>query len=357
MNHFCEIINGYFQSYKQLSKKRINIAELEKLVISQLNSFAEYQILGGYENFYKSILRLKKDGVLVPMKKNIPNGRDPSLPLHWWYSPPQTESNWEAIKMLQMSDKLKLNTYKSNPVLQTENEWNRIMTVYHFLNNSSNREVISREERSLELFGDEKFLSEKEGKAFLLRIGLTLDDIKAEVHGEPFVFWLQPGKELVDVNTILIVENKSFFHTCVKLMRRNKLVLNPQVIIYGEGKHIENSFSFFFDMFPKDDYQFYYVGDIDPEGWGIYYRLSQNFPQVNIKLAVPFYKKMIEISKRDISVNHYENNYHLIFILAELISRGEKELELVINKLWNQKKRIPQEVLTIETLTRGVMYE
>lgn len=252
-----------------------------------------------------------------------------------------------------MSDRLRLNTYRTNPVLQTEEEWNRIKIVYHFLNNSTNREIVSREERSLELFNDEKFLSETEGRAFLTRVGLTLDDLKAEAHGEPFVFWLQPGKELMDINTVLIVENKSFFHTCVKLMRRKQLMLNPQVVIYGEGKHIENSFSFFFEMFPKKEYRIYYVGDIDPEGWGIYYRLSQNYPDTNFELAVPFYKEMIEISKKDITVNHHKNENHLGYIINELNSRGEFEIVDNVNELWIQNIRIPQEVLTIETLSRG----
>ncbi|CAH0345732.1 Wadjet anti-phage system protein JetD domain-containing protein [Bacillus sp. CECT 9360] len=357
MPYFYERLKSYFHSFKQQSKKKLNIEELEQFVITELNSFAEYQKLGGYQEFYNSIQLLKKDGVLVPVKKNKPNGRDPILPVHWWFIPPHNESKWEAIKMLQMSDKIKLNSYKSNPLLQTEDEWNRISSVYHFLKNSTNREVISREERSLELFNDEKFLSETEGRAFLSRIGVALGDLKAEAHGEPFVFWLQPGKELTDINTVLIVENKSFFHTCVKLMRRNELLLNPQVIIYGEGKHIENSFSFFFEMFPKNEYHFYYVGDIDPEGWGIYYRLLQNFPNTNFQLAVPLYQKMIEISKKDITVNHHKNENHLGFIINELDSRGEYEIKDNVNELWIQNIRIPQEVLTIETLSRGEVNE
>lgn len=357
MNYISEILANHFQSYKKQSKKRVNIEELEQVVREKFNSFLEYQELGGYKVFYESIQYLKKDGVLVPMKKNASNGRVPSLPLHWWYIPPKVESKWEAIKMLQISDKLKLDIYKSNPVLQTEEEWNRIISVYHFLNNSTNREMISREERSLELFDDEKFLTETEGKAFLTRIGLSLEDLKSVTLGEPFVFWIEPGKELDNINTILIVENKSFFHTSVKLMRRNQLALNPQVIIYGEGKHIENSFTFFFDMFPNKEYQFYYAGDIDPEGWGIYYRLTKNFPQVNFRLAVPFYKKMIEFSKSSIEVEHYENDDQLDYILQELNSSGENDLIVAIQKLWSQKKRVPQEVLTIETLTRGVIDE
>jgi hypothetical protein len=357
MHPFYVLIKEYLQTLKQNSKKRINVKELEELVINSLHTKEEYQKLNGYYSFFDSIQQLNKEGILIPMKKNIANGRNPFLPLYWWYIPAVVESRWDQIRLLQMSDKLNLHYYKSNPSFQTEIEWKRILAVYDFLNNAKNRVVISREERSYELFNDEKFLSEKKGKNFITRLGLGLEDLKAEIYGEPFVFWLKPGSSLLNINNVLIVENKSFFHTCVKLMKSNQLELNPQLLIYGEGKHIENSFSFFYEMFPNKEYNIFYAGDIDPEGWGIYYRLSKNFPHSTFKLAIPLYKKMIGFFDKANIVDHIKNKKHLDFIKNELDLNGEKGLEETILNLWSQKRRIPQEVLTIETLTKGGVIE
>jgi hypothetical protein len=348
-----KMINEYLQSINHSSKKRINIAELENVLINMFQSSEEYRKNGGYDGFSDCIQKLKGDGILVPMKKNSPNGRNPTLPLNWWYIPPTVKGSWEPIEMLKMSDKLNLIYFKSNPSLQTDKEWMRIKSVYHFLNNCKNKLVISREERSLELFDDEKFLSETTGRTFLSRLGINLEDLKAEIHGEPFVFWLQPGVELMDIQTVLIVENKSFFHTCVKLMRKNQLVLNPQLVIYGEGKHIEKSFAFFYEMFPKKAYDIYYAGDIDPEGWGIYYRLSQNFSKAKFQLAIPIYNKMVEFLSKIVEVEHQKNEIHLDFVIKELQVKGSSTLVEVIQMLWTQNKRIPQEVLTIETFSKG----
>ena len=102
--------------------------------------------------------------------------------------------------------------------------------------------MVSVEERSLELFGHEKFLldgdSFPEGKGFLTRIGISEEQLKMVNYGEPFVFWLKQGKEIKDIQRVLIVENLSFFHTSIKLLEANKLDYEPELIIYGEG--IEN---------------------------------------------------------------------------------------------------------------------
>ena len=82
--------------------------------------------------------------------------------------------------------------------------------------------MVSLEERSLELFGHEKFLLDSDlfpdGKGFLNRIGIQKNSLKIVHYGEPFVFWMKQGKEMKDIQRVLIVENLSFFHTSIKLL-------------------------------------------------------------------------------------------------------------------------------------------
>ena len=59
---------------------------------------------------------------------------------------------------------------------------NEFENLYTFLQTAEEREVVSVEERSLELFGHEKFLQDSElfpeGKGFLTRIGIPEEKLK-----------------------------------------------------------------------------------------------------------------------------------------------------------------------------------
>ena len=74
-----------------------------------------------------------------------------------------------------------------------------------FFKSSQEREIVSLEERSLELFGHEKFLLDSDifpdGKGFLTRIGISEEQLKMVNYGEPFVFWMKQGKEMKDIQT------------------------------------------------------------------------------------------------------------------------------------------------------------
>ena len=61
-----------------------------------------------------------------------------------------------------------------------------------------------------------------------------------------------------------------------------------------QATKIENSFSFFFRMFPPKSYLFYYVGDLDASGYGIFERLKEKYPDCCIQPALKIYRKMLQ---------------------------------------------------------------
>nr|WP_285890719.1 Wadjet anti-phage system protein JetD domain-containing protein [Mesobacillus maritimus] len=255
---------------------------------------------------------------------------------------------------MKLSDVFDFTYYENHPEWQTEDEWNRIQNLYTFLQSSEEREIVSLEERCLELFGHEKFLLDSdqfpEGKGFLTRIGVTDEQLKIVKLGEPFVFWLKQGKEIKDVQRVLIIENLSFFHTAIQLLETNQLDYEPELLIYGEGTKIERSFSFFFRMFPEKNYLIYYAGDLDAAGYGIVMRLIEKYPETTIQPALKIYRKMLECQdqKNDQKTGQLQNlKYRDLFFQWFT----EEEQEQLI-QLWQENKRIPQEVLTIETWRR-----
>ena len=329
-------------------KKKININDLEIQLRKLLNDYFE---MDGYSLFYQAIETLQAEGQLIPIQNNQYNGRSPSLSLYYWVNIKVQSSKWDRLEMMKLSDQFDFSYYERHPEWQTIDEWNRIQNVYTFLKSSQERQIVSVEERSLELFGHEKFLydydSFPDGKGFLARIGITEDQLKMVNYGEPFVFWMKQGKELKDVQRVLIVENLSFFHTAIKLLETNQLDYEPELIIYGEGTKIERSFSFFFQMFPPKSYLFYYAGDLDASGYAILIRLIEKYSDSCIQPALKIYRKMLECltQRNDQKMGHTQNlKYRDLFFQWFTVDE-----QALLQQLWQENKRIPQEVLTIET--------
>lgn len=332
-------------------RKKINSNDLEYQLRKLMDDYFE---MDGYSLFYSAIQTLQGEGQLSPIQNNQYNGKIPSLALYYWVNKKVQADKWDRLEMMKLSDQFDFSYYERHPEWQTQEEWQRIQNVYTFLKSSQKRDIVSLEERSLELFGHEKFLidsdSSPDGKGFLTRIGLSEDQLKVVNYGEPFVFWLKQGKEIKDIQRVLIVENLSFFHTSIKLLEDNQLDYEPELIIYGEGTKIERSFSFFFRMFPPKPYLFYYAGDLDAAGYGILIRLIEKYPECSIQPALKIYRKMLQCldQKNDQKLGQTQNlQYRDIFF-----QWFTDEEQALLGQLWQENKRIPQEVLTVETWRR-----
>lgn len=329
-------------------KKKINIHDLELQLRRLMDDYFE---MDGYSLFYRAIETLYEEGQLSPIQNGQYNGKTPALSLYYWVNIKTQETKWDRLEMMKLSDQFDFSYYDRHPEWQTKEEWKRIENVYTFLKSSQERETVSIEERSLELFGHEKFLTDgdefPDGMGFLTRLNITEGQLKMMKYGEPFVFWMKPGKEIKDIQRVLIIENLSFFHTSIKLLAANQLDYEPELIIYGEGTKIERSFSFFFRMFPHKNYLFYYAGDLDAEGYGILLRLIEKYPDCCIQPAIKIYRKMLECLEQsnDQKIGQTQNiKYRDLFF-----QWFTEEEQALLQRLWRENKRIPQEVLTIET--------
>ena len=332
-------------------KKKINLNDLEIQLRKLLDHYFE---MDGYSLFYQAIETLQAEGQLIPIRNNQYNGKTPVLPLYYWVNMKVEAAKWDRLEMMKLSDLFDFSFYERHPEWQTNEEWTRIQHLYTFLKSDQEREVVSVEERSLELFGHEKFLRDSDifpdGKGFLTRIGVSEEQLKIVNLGEPFVFWMKQGKEMKEIQRVLIVENLSFFHTSIKLLEADQLDYEPELIIYGEGTKIERSFSFFFRMFPEKSYLFYYAGDLDAAGYGIFARLKEKYPECCIQPALKIYRKMLEC--REQRNDQKQGQTQNIKYRDSFFQWFTEEEQALLLELWQENKRIPQEVLTIETWRR-----
>ncbi|WP_042347799.1 Wadjet anti-phage system protein JetD domain-containing protein [Bacillus massiliigorillae] len=344
-------VRGFIEDIQHPNqKKKVNINDLEYQLEQQIEAYFD---MDGYTLFYYAIEKLENEGQLTPIRNMQQNGKSPSLPLYYWVNIKKATTQWNRLDMLRLSNLFDFSYYEHNPEWQTQEEWKRIEKLYTFLQSKEERIIVSIEERSVELFGHEKFLTDEnlfpEGKGFLNRINVPMEELKCIELAEPFVFWLKPGKELKDIKRILIVEKLSVFHTCVDLLVSEQLDYEPELIIFGDGEKIENSFSFFFRMFPEQEYLFYYVGDIDPEGYSILNRLIEKHSDCCIQPALKIYRKMLEnVEKANKQIKQVKNIEHR----NHFFSWFTEDEQAILLQLWNEDLRIPLEVLTLETWRR-----
>ncbi|MCK8488265.1 DUF2220 domain-containing protein [Paenibacillus sp. MBLB2552] len=341
-------------NYLNTQKNRtFDIHRLEKAFMSAVGIDAF-----SYKKFASFVRDLEYDGEIVPVKnkQNIHNGKDPHLPVEWRLIKKQIESRWNIGQFMTLASLIDLSFYQSHPGEQTEEAWSRILAVAAFLESHGPKIWVSREERSYQLFHDEKWMDTSEGKEFLRRIKKTLPDLYARVYGEPFVYWLQPRMLTEDVRRILIVENRSLFHSCRRVLEESGNIygLSPELLIFGRGKHIVSSLSYLEDLrVPVPLTTIWYAGDYDPSGFAIYDSLKRSSPDYPIQLAITLYEEMAQQAKSPVPVKpgQVQNREQVALFFEEV-----KPYPLILDKAeqsWSNRVRFPQEAISYENMQKG----
>jgi len=353
------IIRNYISKLYYENKKRFDLNSLERFVIDQYKGETEYLLKGGYRELYTQMMELVNKGAIKEIKASSHNGLNPPLKTSWQILIHKEHSKWDKSKMLKYSDLLDFSYYINHPSFQTDLEWEYIENIYRFLKSASEREVISVEERCLELFYDEKFLTNRKeitkGKhGILTRLKLTYEDLKMKKYGEMFINW---NKGVNEIKKVIVLENHSTFFTFKRIVEVYDEVLGfrPDALIYGEGKKIESSFSFLEEIIDISKVEILYFGDIDSEGFGIYVRLKERYTNVNIKLYRVAYEKLITLSNRAYpTVGQQKNEHYYNKFIDEMKDYLAEDQIKKLEYLWNNDLRIPQELINYEYLLKVI---
>lgn len=347
-----------FKKEKLAGRLRFELAELENFIQSKLGGASAYQAAGGYQNFYQLLKKLEAEAEIRAVKSSDFNQQLPQLKKRWTLLR-EEEKGWSDEIILQLSRQLKLSYYLKRPAEQTAGLKQKLLYICNFLNNKEKREWASREERSLELFADEKFLSRSAGKKLLNNLNLRLADLKAQQYNHLFVYWcLDPTA----INNILIMENHSAFIGAKKALAAGINIFKQDfdTVIYGQGKKIVGSFSFLEELLGLDaaeqrpqlinSLNIYYAGDLDPEGLAIYTSLKTKYPQFKIKMLGEYYQLLLEESERFYPCRKRQNKNEKVLeaVLKEFKELGLKELVEALTQIWENNQRLPQELITLE---------
>jgi len=325
-----------------------------------LNEIKVFYNIKEYIELYQLICYLIENNRVKPVKSSKTNGMKPAL--YNKYIIVKDEKDYRQYKN-------EIN-YELNPAINTsyylknmdkyENDKNYILKFSKFLDNNAVElnKTISKNERSFQIWQEEKFLSEGKGEKLLKNLGFDLSFLNIYETSEPLSYY---SLNKTEPQNILIVENKDTFYSIRKHLmesdNNNILGQNVSTVIYGSGKKIYKSFSdfklwgepYFFNIKNK----FFYFGDLDYEGIIIYERIYENFKDnLEIKLFKEAYMYMVD--------KYISNNLNLPKT-KEMQNKNIREIFLdnfddkykkIILDILISGKYIPQEIISINDMEK-----
>lgn len=323
-----------------MRKKKIQLEDI-------LNEFPEKS----YEEIYQEIMSRIERGILVPIEASKTNGRKPALRNRYWM----------IIEEKDYSEVLQELKYRINPSIDVSyfikhpdkfeeyGDYIRLISSYLDERKASLAVPLTINERSFDIFHEEKFLDRNGGREFLSYLGMSNEKLNFYETSEPMSYYSHTKQT---PQNLLIIENKDTFYSMRRHLIEGKqeiLGLEIGTLIYGGGKRIYRTFEDYEKgvepYFTDSNNTIYYFGDLDYEGILIYEKLCDTYP-IHIALFVTCYEKMMEKALRigiaRLPVMKDGQNNH---IGMRFIKQFSNEKQKLISEILQAGRYIPQEIL------------
>lgn len=314
-----------------------------------------------YEELYRSIRQQLDTGALKPVKASGTNGKKPALHREYWIL--EEKKDYSALEeelKYGLHPLLSVDYYFSHlEIYEQDRPWIQMLNDYLLHNREALNCRESLNERSFEIWNQEKFLTKGPGKKLLKRCGLDLEFLNIYETGEPLAYYSHTRQ--VPQN-LLILENKDTFYSMRQhLLRGNSRILGVDIgtLIYGGGKRILRSFRDFavcVEPYMKEAANtIYYFGDLDYEGIGIYESLAELFRERwKIVPFYPAYEKMLEKARRNFlrlpkTKEQQNRNLSGDFFAHFPESTRRQMLEILEGNAY-----IPQEIINLSDLSQDL---
>ena len=276
----------------------------KKIDLEELTKGKKFE---AYKDEAEYIFRLISSGHISPVRASGTNGKSPALYNRYWLNEKEDDDPGISDEInFRLSPLICTDYYKKHTdVYRRERSF--VLSLSRYLDSNRDTkpsEVISVNERSFEIWGREKFLSGQKADGItaadiLKHCGITVDQLQVYPTAEPFAYYTHFRS--VPQN-ILILENLDPFYGLRKyLIEEDDEIfgLSFGTMIYGGGKRIVKSFRDFelsaepYLMDRKN--KFYYAGDLDYEGIGIYESLAEKIRgSLEIRPFIAYYDRMLK---------------------------------------------------------------
>ncbi|UMZ74677.1 DUF2399 domain-containing protein [Natranaerofaba carboxydovora] len=347
-----KLVTDFSKKIKPGTKKtKLDIYELENGLVKKLGK-KDFNILGGYAKFAESVEVLIEQNKLQPVKKSGSNGKNPALYNKYWLLINQ-ELRKQVKKELLLFQHLDNASffYETYPEKFQEDKEYLVLLNDFLKNDQASNKRITLNQRSYQIFKDEKFLQDKDrGKPYLLKL-IKNPREKLNYYEENDPVYLFPlTSKLNKLSSVLIVENKNVFRSLHEDTDFRKTLIKDFSIYglgCGYGRKITGNFDFIKEIpfIDKATTRIYYIGDLDPEGISIAVYIIKEYPEYDIKPMTSLYERMIKKEpdppylKEDQSCSKEQLAYFLGFFDVDL----RKKIRQVIE----EGKYIPEEVLCL----------
>ncbi|MGG1619170.1 Wadjet anti-phage system protein JetD domain-containing protein [Paenibacillus sp. NRS-1781] len=329
----CRRLLSHIQSYKKST-----------ILLEEFVDFMSGHAVN-YPTFAEAILQLEEMQILVGVKAHGRNGKHPALAYQYKIRRQfMRQGHLQRIQQhsAQFHPSMNLDWYYA----QSEEAWNKdlpyIERIHHFLvEHGLPISEVPAPERSYQLTGDEKWITDGGGKVVLDRLGLWNKMLIIPV-SDPVMWAFNTSQETSQpYQSHLIVENKTTFQALLTGLP----TLPFSTLIFGSGWKIVGNLEMFRLQYPVQDVQhtFYYFGDLDWEGIRIWHALQVKYA---VKLALGFYLACLDRKGVPGKLNQIRSEADLAACRTFLPEAAGERLE---NMLRNGQY-IPQEVLSQEQL-------
>lgn len=301
-----------------------------------------------YERLYQLIGEWMEQGLIQPIKKSGLTSFRP--PVFHEYKKviikPDYSSCLDRIKALH--PKLNIGRYLSRPEHYAgQQEAIQKLSEFFWRKGADFNQIMSVNEKSYEIWGDEKLLDSAVGQALLTYNRITLAELGCYRTPEPY-FSTIFSWEFRD-QVILIIENKDTWYTISKLLKQSphkQLCKIPiAMTVYGEGNKAtrKGGISEFLKDYTSLETMVYYFGDIDVAGIDIYERVQKANQELRIERFLPGYKEMIRKAAGQVMLPTDDTrNLSYPETFLEGFTTAEQQ---VIRHTLDRHLRIPQEIL------------
>jgi len=299
-----------------------------------------------YTTFVETVQHALNQGLLAPIKASGSNGRMPPLYNSYKILSEKVDDEESLKKEILTFPPEFDRSYYLNNLSDYRKDRNAVSTLRGFFSTAAKKRTLetpsSINERSFQIFNDEKFISEY-GRNIMTRLKLDAKALNCYGAPEPFFYYAVTAQSS---NNILIIENKDTFFTIKRVFQEsgNKIMgITFNMLIYGEGKKIESSIEFLSEIpsFKEAENHIYYFGDIDFEGIGIFQDLCLKAQHLKIEPFTYLYKKTLEACIEPPQLRKSQRQRDI----AGFQTFFDENTAIAIEEILSKGKYIPQEAL------------
>lgn len=337
----------HIEKIKKYGKKTISNTDLETLFATS----SDEELLG-------IISVLSEQKILSPIKNSKTNGnRLHPIYLKYKISLPQDTYETELKEISTLHPLLQSNGYLQSKPEEYKKYRLLLQKLDRYLFSRSINEIsISRKERSFEIFDEEKALDDKTFCTLLERIGI-IPNALAFYDTPEYCFndYIPDRKAQM---TLLICENKDIWFNIRRMMFENDAtnIFDTHIdgVVYGCGNKVSGMGALTtYTEFIGSEIKYLYWGDIDRAGLNIYLNTVRANPNINIKLFVPAYEKMLRLAQSR-NIPDSDDKRNRIEDYSQIFDLVDQNLRSIFEQSIQKNKRIPQEIITYAFLKENM---